>query len=70
MKETKLRIRKSTRYSDEIIYAAKHLYLKKFTPQEIAQELKLNSARPIYYWAEKYNWRNLLNEHGVEALRN
>ena len=68
MKETKLRIRKSTRYSDEIIYAAKHLYLKKFTPQEIAQELKLNSARPIYYWAEKYNWRNLLNEHGVEEL--
>lgn len=68
MSETKLRIRKSSRYSDEIIYSAKHLYLKKYTPQEIAKELKLNSPRPIYYWAEKYNWRNLLNEQGIEEL--
>lgn len=64
---TKLRKRK-TRYDEEIIFQARYLYLKKYSPQEIAKELKLNSARPIYYWAEKYNWRNLLNEKGVEEL--
>lgn len=63
-----LRKRKSQRYSDEVIYGARHLYLKKWTPAEIAQELGLNSARPIYYWAEKYNWRNLINEQGIEEL--
>ncbi|WP_404838583.1 terminase gpP N-terminus-related DNA-binding protein, partial [Avibacterium paragallinarum] len=63
-----LRKRKSQRYSDEVIYGARHLYLKKWTPAEIAKELGLNSARPIYYWAEKYNWRNLINEQGIEEL--
>lgn len=63
-----LRKRKSLRYSDEVIYSARHLYLKKWTPAEIAKELGLNSARPIYYWAEKYNWRNLINEQGIEEL--
>lgn len=56
------------RYDDEIIYSARFLYLKKYSPKEIAIELGLNSTRPIYYWAEKYNWRNLLNENGVEEL--
>ncbi|MEB3457145.1 terminase ATPase subunit family protein [Pasteurella multocida] len=64
----KLRIRKTKRYDDEVIYSAKFLYLKKWTPNEIAKELGLNSARPIYYWAEKYNWRNLINENGIEEL--
>lgn len=68
MKTTeKLRKRKS-RYSDEVIYEARYLYLKKFSPQEIAKELGLNSPRPVYYWAEKYQWRNLLGEQGVEEL--
>lgn len=55
-------------YSEEIIFSARHLYLKKWSPAEIARELKLNSARPVYYWAEKYNWRNLINENGIEEL--
>ncbi|WP_336368779.1 terminase large subunit domain-containing protein [Avibacterium paragallinarum] len=63
-----LRKRKSQRYSDEVIYAARHLYLKKWTPAEIAKELGLNSVRPIYYWAEKYNWRNMISEQGIEEL--
>lgn len=68
MTEIKLRVRKSNRYDDETIYAAKFLYLKKHTPKEIAAELGLNSTRPIYYWAEKYNWRNLISESGIEEL--
>lgn len=63
----KLRKRK-TRYDEETIYQARFLYLKKYSPQEIAKELKLNSARPIYYWAEKYQWRNMISEKGVEEL--
>ena len=68
MTESKLRKRKTKRYDDEVIYAAKFLYLKKYTPKEIAEELGLNSSRPIYYWAEKYNWRNLISESGIEEL--
>ncbi|HHF6440466.1 TPA: terminase, partial [Haemophilus influenzae] len=68
MAEHKLRKRKTSRYDDEVIYAAKFLYLKKYTPKEIAEELGLNSTRPIYYWAEKYNWRNLISESGIEEL--
>lgn len=64
----KLRLRKSKRYDDEVIYSAKFLYLKKYSPKEIAEELGLNSTRPIYYWAEKYNWRNLISENGIEEL--
>ena len=68
MTESKLRIRRTKRYDDEVIYAAKFLYLKKYTPKEIAAELGLNSTRPIYYWAEKYQWRNLISESGIEEL--
>lgn len=55
-------------YSEELIFSARHLYLKKWSPQEIARELKLPTARPVYYWAEKYNWRNLIDEKGIEEL--
>ncbi|MDP8173670.1 terminase family protein [Pasteurella skyensis] len=65
--EKKFRKRKS-KYSEETIFEARYLYLKKHSPAEIAKELGLNSPRPVYYWAEKYNWRNLLNEKGVEEL--
>lgn len=64
----KLRLRKSKRYDDEVIYSAKFLYLKRHTPKEIAKELGLTSPRPIYYWAEKYNWRNLISEGGIEEM--
>ncbi|MBE2898610.1 terminase [Pasteurellaceae bacterium 20609_3] len=68
MERKQLRIRQSSQYSDETIYAARYLYLKKYTPAEIANELGLKSPRPIYYWAEKYQWRNMLGERGVEEL--
>ncbi|WPC70982.1 hypothetical protein R5M74_02385 [Aeromonas hydrophila] len=43
------------------------LYLKRWTPQEIKDELGLNSCRIIiYYWAEKLGWRDLLTEEAVE----
>ncbi|KMK51482.1 terminase [[Actinobacillus] muris] len=63
----KLKQRKS-RYSEETIFEARYLYLKKYSPQEIAKELSLPSPRPIYYWAEKYQWRNMLGERGIEEL--
>ena len=40
-------------YPEEIRNAARGLYLKRWTPQEIKDELGLNSCRIIYYWAEK-----------------
>ncbi|MFC0973977.1 terminase large subunit domain-containing protein [Pasteurella multocida] len=64
---TKLKKRKS-KYDEEVIFQARYLYLKKYSPSEIAKELGLNSPRPVYYWAEKYNWRNLINEKGIEEL--
>lgn len=68
MKTTERLKQRKSRYSEEIIFEARYLYLKKYSPQEIARELGLNSARPIYYWAEKYQWRNLLGEQGIEEL--
>lgn len=65
----RLRLKKrKSRYNEDLIYEARYLYLKKHTPQEIAKELGLNSPRVVYYWAEKYNWRNLINEKGIEEL--
>ncbi|HBM9353344.1 TPA: terminase family protein [Citrobacter freundii] len=55
------------KYSDEIRAVARQLYLKKWTPQEIKEELKLPSVRIVYYWAEKFSWRDMLSEEGVEA---
>lgn len=55
------------KYSEEIRDVARALYLKRWTPQEIKEELRLPSVRIIYYWAEKFSWRDLLSEEGVEA---
>ena len=44
-------------YSPEIREAAKRLYLRHHTPDEIRAELALPNNRVIYYWADKYNWR-------------
>lgn len=68
MKTTERLKQRKSRYSEELIFEARYLYLKKYSPQEIARELGLNSPRPVYYWAEKYNWRNLLGERGIEEL--
>lgn len=53
-------------YSPEIREAAKRLYLKRWTPDEIRLDLKLPSNRIIYYWADKYGWRDLLREEEVD----
>ena len=53
-------------YSAEIRQAARALYLKVWTPSEIATELKLNNERIVYYWADKYGWRDMLREHTVD----
>ncbi|MFQ2249004.1 terminase large subunit domain-containing protein [Aeromonas dhakensis] len=53
-------------YPEEIRNAARGLYLKRWTPQEIKDELGLNSCRIVYYWAEKHGWRDLLTEEAVE----
>ncbi|MFA9499912.1 terminase large subunit domain-containing protein [Mannheimia sp. E30BD] len=68
MKTTERLKKRKSHYPEEVIFEARFLYLKKYSPQEIAKELNLNSARPVYYWAEKYNWRNLLSERGIEEL--
>lgn len=64
----KLRKRRSSRYDDGNDLCRTVLYLKRYSPKQIAEELNLNSCRPIYYWAEKYNWSNLVSEDGIEAL--
>ncbi|MCF9378737.1 terminase, partial [Vibrio parahaemolyticus] len=45
--------------------------LKAWTPREIADELNLNSDRIIYYWADKFGWRDMLREQTIdEAIAN
>ncbi|MGL6052899.1 MAG: terminase large subunit domain-containing protein, partial [Aeromonas salmonicida] len=53
-------------YPEELRNAARGLYLKRWTPQEIKDELGLNSCRVVYFWAEKYGWRDLLTDEAVE----
>ena len=58
-------------YSPEIRQAARVLYLKAWTPREIADELNLNNDRIIYYWADKFGWRDMLREQTIdEAIAN
>lgn len=56
----------ASRYPDEIKHAAKILYLAKHKPKEIADQLKINSARVVYQWAEKYNWDAMVKHESVE----
>ena len=53
-------------YSPEVRQAARALYLKAWTPKEIASELKLSNERILYYWADRYGWRDMLREHTVD----
>lgn len=58
-------------YSLEIRQAARALYLKAWTPSEIATELKLSNERIVYYWADKFGWRDMLREQTIdEAISN
>ncbi|MFC4654364.1 terminase large subunit domain-containing protein [Rheinheimera marina] len=53
-------------YSPELREAAKRLYLKRWTPDEIRDDLALPNARIIYHWADKYGWRDLLREEEID----
>ncbi|UTM59224.1 terminase family protein [Photobacterium sp. CCB-ST2H9] len=53
-------------YSSEIREAAKRLYLRRYTPDEIRMELDLPNARIIYHWADKHGWRDMLREEEVD----
>lgn len=53
-------------YSPEIREAAKRLYLKRWTPDEIRDDLGLPNNRIIYYWADRHGWRDLLREEEVD----
>lgn len=54
-------------YSIEIKEAAKRLYLRRYTVEEIKDDLNLNSTRVVYEWAKKYCWAELLKEEEVET---
>ncbi|OHV52782.1 terminase [Photorhabdus temperata] len=57
------------KYSDELISVARSLYLRRYTPAEIAHELNLPNRRIIYYWAEKWHWADMLSyESVIEAI--
>lgn len=53
-------------YSPELREAAKRLYLRRYTPDEIRMELDLPNARVVYYWADKYGWQDMLREEEVD----
>ena len=54
------------KYSDELRGVARALYLRRYTPKEIASELNLPNARIIYYWAEKEGWADMLSHESTE----
>ncbi|MEX6144096.1 terminase family protein [Providencia hangzhouensis] len=57
------------KYTDAKIQVAKSLYLRRYTPAEIAEELSLPNRRIVYYWAEKWNWADMLSHESViEAI--
>lgn len=55
-------------YPDEVREAAGKLFLKQWTPKEIAKELNLNSVRVVYSWIEKYEWKKFLTEEDLESI--
>lgn len=54
------------KYSEELKGVVRALYLRRYTPKEIASELNLPNARIVYYWAEKYSWADLLSFESTE----
>ncbi|WP_447885720.1 terminase large subunit domain-containing protein [Serratia fonticola] len=58
------------KYSDELIGVARSLYLRHWTPKEIANELNLPNARIIYYWANKWSWADMLSHESIEEAIN
>ena len=54
------------KYSEELKGVARSLYLRRYTPKEIAFDLNLPNTRIVYYWAEKYGWANMLSHESTE----
>lgn len=54
------------KYSEELKGVVRALYLRRYTPKEIASELNLPNARIVYYWAEKNKWADLLSFESTE----
>lgn len=50
------------KYPLEIRNAAKQLYLKKWKPSDIAEQLGMASPRVIYQWINKDDWKHLLSD--------
>lgn len=53
------------KYSDEIRAAAQSLFIKRWAPKEIAQELSI-PVRTIYHWSDIGQWAELLPLESVE----
>ncbi len=58
------------KHSQTIIGVARSLYLQRWTPKEIANELNLPNARIIYYWAQKWHWADMLSHESIEEAIN
>lgn len=58
------------KHSQTIIGVARSLYLQRWTPKEIANELNLPNARIIYYWAQKWHWTDMLSHESIEEAIN
>ncbi|HDM8359125.1 TPA: terminase family protein [Yersinia enterocolitica] len=54
------------KYSDEIKEAARTLFIKSWTPKDIAQELNI-PVRTIYHWSDIGQWAALLPVESFEA---
>lgn len=46
-------INRMAKYSEELKGVARALYLRRYTPKEIASELNSPNGRIVYHWAEK-----------------
>ena len=55
------------KYSDELKEAARTLYIKSWSPKDIAQELNI-PPRTIYHWADVGEWGSLLPAESVENV--
>ncbi|OCJ43445.1 terminase family protein [Serratia sp. 14-2641] len=53
------------KYSDEVKSAAQALFIKRWTPKDIARELSI-PVRTIYHWSELGKWVSLLPLESVE----
>ncbi len=53
------------KYSDETKDAARALFIKRWTPKDIARELSI-PERTIYHWSDKGQWASLMPLESVE----